>query len=234
MKDNLKDLVCKPSSPLSRVNASSFAIFKKQRQQIIIYNFLDSLQRAGPAVATFLLTTRAATAQMSCFVSFSTSASNITLLPGTRTRACNSTSPRGSNDKGTSATIFKSHKKNIVKCFKNHHYQGLKHQAPKQDHASELEGKVHSCAEKVEEKKMGNSALQHARQRNRELVTFSDSIFEVGRSTASLSSANTGRIGDLLKELCCFKVTLKQVVCMSWCLLAGREQGSAVSPSVSQ
>ena len=108
VKDNLKDLVCKPSSPLSRVNASSFAIFKKQRQQIIIYNFLDSLQRAGPAVATFLLTTRAVTAQMSCFVSFSTSASNITLLPGTRTRACNSTSPRGSNDKGTSTTIFKS------------------------------------------------------------------------------------------------------------------------------
>ena len=62
------------------------------------------------------------------------------------------------------------HKKNIVKCFKNHHYQGLKHQAPKQDHASELEGKVHSCAEKVEEKKMGNSALQHARHRNSELV----------------------------------------------------------------
>ena len=105
MKDNLKDLVCKPRSSLSRVNASSFAIFKKQRQQIIIYNFLDSLQRAGPAVATFLLTTRAVTAQMSCFVSFSTSASNITLLPGTRTRACNSTS---SNDKGTSTTIFKS------------------------------------------------------------------------------------------------------------------------------
>ena len=49
---------------------------------------------------------------------------------------------------------------------------------------------MHSCAEKVEEKKMGNSALQHARQRNRELVTFSDSIFELGRSTASLSSAN--------------------------------------------
>ena len=88
---------------------------------------------------------------------------------------------------------------------------------------------MHSCAEKVEEKKMGNSALQHARQRNRELVTFSYSIFEVGRSTASLSSANTGRIGDLLKELCCFKVTLKQVVCMRWCLLAGREQGSAVA-----
>ena len=59
--------------------------------------------------------------------------------------------------------------------------------------------------------------------------TFSDSIFEVGKSTASLSCANTGRIGELLKELCCFKVTLKQVVCMRWCLLAGREQGSAVA-----
>ena len=64
---------------------------------------------------------------------------------------------------------------------------------------------MHSCAEKVEEKKMGNSALQHARQRNRELVTFSDSIFEVGRSTASLSSANTRRIGEPIEGALLFQ-----------------------------